>query len=95
MRPRPPPRAGGGEGTAAPTLTPPLQVCGSDGVTYGTECELKKARCESQRELYVVAQGACRGAWARRRARCARTHGLFCVFAVPCVCLFKDVCAQA
>ncbi|XP_016077395.1 PREDICTED: agrin-like isoform X3 [Miniopterus natalensis] len=36
-------------------------VCGSDGVTYGTECELKKARCESQRELYVVAQGACRG----------------------------------
>ncbi|XP_049733524.1 agrin isoform X1 [Elephas maximus indicus] len=36
-------------------------VCGSDGVTYGTECELKKAKCESQRELYVVAQGACRG----------------------------------
>uniref|UniRef100_A0A452RTZ0 Agrin n=1 Tax=Ursus americanus TaxID=9643 RepID=A0A452RTZ0_URSAM len=36
-------------------------VCGSDGVTYGTECELKKARCESQRELYVTAQGACRG----------------------------------
>uniref|UniRef100_A0A8C6RB25 Agrin n=1 Tax=Nannospalax galili TaxID=1026970 RepID=A0A8C6RB25_NANGA len=36
-------------------------VCGSDGVTYGTECDLKKARCESQQELYVVAQGACRG----------------------------------
>ncbi|XP_069893156.1 agrin isoform X3 [Dipodomys merriami] len=35
-------------------------VCGSDGVTYGTECDLKKARCESQRELYVVGQGACR-----------------------------------
>uniref|UniRef100_A0A8C2YQ89 Agrin n=1 Tax=Chinchilla lanigera TaxID=34839 RepID=A0A8C2YQ89_CHILA len=35
-------------------------VCGSDGVTYGTECDLKKARCESQRELYVAAQGACR-----------------------------------
>ncbi|XP_036163368.1 agrin isoform X7 [Myotis myotis] len=35
-------------------------VCGSDGGTYSTECELKKARCESQRELYVVAQGACR-----------------------------------
>ncbi|XP_014399272.1 PREDICTED: agrin [Myotis brandtii] len=44
----------------APPLTPPPQVCGSDGVTYGTECELKKARCESQRELDVVAQGACR-----------------------------------
>ncbi|XP_006886016.1 PREDICTED: LOW QUALITY PROTEIN: agrin [Elephantulus edwardii] len=36
-------------------------VCGSDGVTYSTECELKKARCESRRELYVAAQGACRG----------------------------------
>ncbi|XP_020018063.2 agrin isoform X3 [Castor canadensis] len=36
-------------------------VCGSDGVTYGTECDLKKARCESQRELHIVAQGACRG----------------------------------
>ncbi|XP_042637513.1 agrin [Orycteropus afer afer] len=36
-------------------------VCGSDGVTYGTECELKKAKCESQRELYVAAQGSCRG----------------------------------
>uniref|UniRef100_A0A8C4M9B0 Agrin n=1 Tax=Equus asinus asinus TaxID=83772 RepID=A0A8C4M9B0_EQUAS len=36
-------------------------VCGSDGVTYGSECELKKARCESGRELYVAAQGACQG----------------------------------
>ncbi|XP_014437821.1 agrin isoform X1 [Tupaia chinensis] len=36
-------------------------VCGSDGLTYSTECDLKKARCESQQELYVVAQGACRG----------------------------------
>ncbi|KAM5266998.1 agrin isoform 8-T8 [Hipposideros larvatus] len=36
-------------------------VCGSDGVTYGTECELKKARCEARAELYVAAQGACRG----------------------------------
>lgn len=48
-----------------PTLTPAFQVCGSNGITYGTECELKKARCELQQELYVTAQGACRGEWAR------------------------------
>ncbi|XP_070462260.1 agrin isoform X12 [Equus przewalskii] len=36
-------------------------VCGSDGVTYGSECELKKTRCESGRELYVAVQGACQG----------------------------------
>lgn len=44
-----------------PALMPFPQVCGSDGVTYRTECELKKARCESQPELHVVAQGACHG----------------------------------
>ncbi|XP_047394467.1 agrin isoform X4 [Sciurus carolinensis] len=36
-------------------------VCGSDGVTYGSECDLKRARCESQGELYIAAQGPCRG----------------------------------
>ncbi|XP_058160685.1 LOW QUALITY PROTEIN: agrin [Dasypus novemcinctus] len=36
-------------------------VCGSDGVTYGSECELRKARCESRQDLHVAAQGTCRG----------------------------------
>ncbi|XP_076964137.1 agrin-like [Callospermophilus lateralis] len=36
-------------------------VCVSDGVTYGSECDLKRAGFESQGELYVAAQGPCHG----------------------------------
>ncbi|XP_077007748.1 agrin [Tamandua tetradactyla] len=40
---------------------PQSPVCGSDGITYGTECELQKARCASQPDLRVAALGPCPG----------------------------------
>lgn len=91
-----PPTPHPGSGPAAggwlwpPTPTPSLQVCGSDGVTYGTECELKKARCLAQRELYVTAQGACRGEWTCR----ARQRVCVCAVAFVFRCLCSRLCAR-
>uniref|UniRef100_A0A8C5SY80 Agrin n=1 Tax=Laticauda laticaudata TaxID=8630 RepID=A0A8C5SY80_LATLA len=36
-------------------------VCGSDGVAYANECELKKSRCEKHQDIYVASQGPCQG----------------------------------
>ncbi|RMX61237.1 hypothetical protein pdam_00007380 [Pocillopora damicornis] len=38
------------------------QVCGSDFVTYGNECLLKKTACVEEKELTVLKKGACAGA---------------------------------
>ncbi|XP_075738835.1 agrin isoform X2 [Rhipicephalus microplus] len=48
-------------------------VCGSDGVTYANECELRRASCRHQRALAVASRGACdlcRGVGCELGARC-------------------------
>ncbi|XP_038060853.1 agrin-like isoform X2 [Patiria miniata] len=36
-----------------------LPVCGSNQVTYGSECLLREASCEQQKPIYVESQGSC------------------------------------
>ncbi|XP_042215091.1 agrin-like [Homarus americanus] len=40
-----------------------LAVCGSDRVTYASECELKHQSCVQQADIVVVAFGSCTESW--------------------------------
>lgn len=60
-----------------------FQVCGSDGATYGDECELRAARCRGHPDLRVMYRGRCQsksrgrgGAGPRGGARERRTGSL-------------------
>ncbi|XP_068506113.1 agrin isoform X3 [Syngnathus scovelli] len=69
-------------------------VCGSDGTTYTSECELHVRACKKQMELYVVSQGECKTcgntmcAWG---ARCVQSK---CECPACSVEAFSPVCGS-
>ena len=44
---------------SCPSSNSTLQVCGSDGVTYASECELRLSSCRVQRTIDIVSSQAC------------------------------------
>lgn len=50
-------------------------VCGSDGITYNSECELNVRACEKKMDLRVVSQGEC-SKW------CMHAHVALCTSSV-------------
>lgn len=59
---------GGSAGATCPEVCPQIfaPVCGSDGVTYSSVCQLQLASCLLGSDITVVAEGAC-GEWRERQ----------------------------
>lgn len=51
----------------APSLVAVEQVCGSDGVTYADQCQLRTIACRQDKDITVQHYGQCTGESARRR----------------------------
>ncbi|KAJ8021428.1 Agrin [Holothuria leucospilota] len=72
-------------------------VCGSDKVTYGSPCEVKRAICLQQTEIEIVSMGECEGCEEDTCpfGSCQMTpDGPECICADFCAEIFSPVCGS-
>ncbi|GBN45966.1 Agrin [Araneus ventricosus] len=69
-------------------------VCGTDGVTYKNDCEMRVAACEKEQYIMVGSRGPCdlcQNVHCKHGARCEGGH---CICAFDCPDAYDPVCGS-